>query len=517
MSAIRGKNPEPDPPRYLPQVALATLAVVGLPLAVVTAIQLEGGLRSPWLSMLAAVGLSVAISSAGSAIWKRRPGSRDIVFGDLMLWGFIRRRRADRRIASATYLLNDPGAGLDAEERMEGLHMLGSSLESRDSYTHGHTRRVTRYTEAIARRRGLSQEQVARVRTAAALHDVGKVLTTRAILTKPGELTAEEFESVKSHAADGAQMVATLDDDDLTATVRHHHERLDGSGYPDGLRGTAIPLGARIVAVADTFDAMTSSRPYRRARSHKAALDTLSREGGSTLDADVVAAFLAYYSGRRTVAWGTAGIAAPQRLLAWVLDVGAAPVAKGITAAGAAALIGSSLAIPELPPAGAASDRAASASPGDTRGSAAAPGDRSPGGDIPAPGRRVTGGGPPAQAQAPGSRQPTGDAGPPVSQPSGGGNAQQGGGTAPGGPAADNTSPGGPGGGGGSGSGGGTTLPTEVSVPGTQTPAGGVELTAPGVDADVQLPPVQLPGVKVELPAVELPGGKVELPLSGPR
>ena len=514
MPAVRGKNPGPDPPRYLPQVALATLAVVGLPLAVVTAIQLEGGLRSPWLSMVVAVGLSVAISSAGLAIWKRRPGSRDIVFGDLMLWGFIRRRRADRRIASATYLLNDTegGAGLDAEERMEGLHLLGSSLESRDAYTHGHTRRVTRYTEAIARRMGLSQEQVARVRTAAALHDVGKVLTPRAILTKPGELTAEEFESVKSHAADGAQMVATLDDDDLTATVRHHHERLDGSGYPDGLEGTAIPLGARIVAVADTFDAMTSSRPYRRARSHKAALDTLSREGGSTLDADVVAAFLAYYSGRRTVAWGTAGIAAPQRLLAWVLDVGAAPVAKGITAAGAAALIGSSLAIPELPPAGAASDRAASASPGVTGGSAAAPGDRSPGGDAPAAGRRISGGGG-SRTQGPGAQSPAGASpGDPASRPDGGGNVPQGGGTPGGGPSPANAAPGG----GGSG-GGGTTVPTEVSVPGTQTPGGGVELNAPGVDANVQLPQVQLPGVRIEVPAVQLPGGKVELPLSGPR
>ena len=523
MSAVRGKNPEPDPPRYLPQVALATLAVVGLPLAVVTAIQLEGGLRSPWLSMLAAVGLSVAISSAGSAVWKRRPGSRDIVFGDLMLWGFIRRRRADGRIASATHLLNDTegGAGLDAEERMEGLHLLGSSLESRDSYTHGHTRRVTRYTEAIARRMGLSQEQVARVRTAAALHDVGKVLTTRAILTKPGELTAEEFESVKSHAADGAQMVATLDDDDLTATVRHHHERLDGSGYPDGLRGTAIPLGARIVAVSDTFDAMTSSRPYRRARSHKAALDTLSREGGSTLDADVVAAFLAYYSGRRTVAWGTAGIAAPQRLLAWVLDVGAAPVAKGITAAGAAALIGSSLAIPELPPSGAASARAGPASPrgaGQLQPGAAPGGGPAAGRDGTAAGRRISGGGGP-RTQGPGSRQPTGAApGAPVSQPGGGGNVPQGGGTGSGGPAPTSAAPSGGGSGGGdAGSGGGgLPVPTEVSVPGTQTPAGGVELQAPGVDANVKLPQVQLPDVEIELPAVELPGVKIELPLLGP-
>ena len=527
MPAVRGENPELQASRYLPQVALATLAVVGLPLAVVAGIQFEGGLRSPWLSMLVAVVLSVAASSAGSAIWMRRPGSRDLVFGDLMLWGYIRRLRADRRIASTAHLLGDTpagGAGLDVDERMEGLHLLGSSLESRDPYTHGHTKRVTRYSEAIARGMGLSHEQVARIRTAAALHDVGKVLTPRAILTRPGALTAEEFEVVKRHAADGAQMVATLDDDDLTATVRHHHERLDGCGYPDGLEGSAIPQGARIVAVADTFDAMTSSRPYRRARSHKDALDALSADAGSKLDADAVAAFIAYYSGRRTVAWGTFGIAAPQRLLAWVIDAGAAPVAKGIYTAGAAALIGSSLAMPELPPdpdPSPASSRTASASPGGPGpGRPAGPGDR-PAADRtgPAAGRPVSGGGGP-RTQGPGSRQPTG-AGPgaPFSQPGGGGNGPQGGGTGTDGPAPATAAPGGGGpGGGGSGSGGGgVPVPTEVSVPGTQTPAGGVELQAPGVDANVKLPQVQLPGVKIELPAVELPGVKIELPLLGPR
>ena len=107
MPAVRGENLELQASRYLPQVALATLAVVGLPLAVVTGIQFEGGLRSPWLSMLVAVVLSVAASSAGSAIWMRRPGSRDLVFGDLMLWGYIRRLRADRRIASTAHLLGN--------------------------------------------------------------------------------------------------------------------------------------------------------------------------------------------------------------------------------------------------------------------------------------------------------------------------------------------------------------------------------------------------------------------------
>ena len=326
-----------SPSRYLPQVAVATLAVVALPVAVVTAIQIDGGLTSPFLAVAVAVALSVAISTVGSAYWMRRPASRDLVFGDLMLWGFIRRLRAEQRIARTSDVLEETGdvPELDREDRVAGLQLLASSHESRDPYTHGHTRRVTRHSEAIAQKLGLSQEQIVRVRTAAALHDVGKVLTPRAVLTKPGALTDDEFDIVKRHPGDGAQMVATLGDDELTAIVLHHHERQDGSGYPDGLAGEDIPIGARIVAVADTFDAMTSNRPYRRARSHKDALDTLSREAGEKLDAGAVSAFLGYYSGRRTVAWSALGIAAPQRLLAWVLQVGAGPAAVSAVAAAA--------------------------------------------------------------------------------------------------------------------------------------------------------------------------------------
>jgi len=518
MPAQRGENPEQGVTRYLPQVALATLAVIGLPLAVVAAIQFEGGLRSPWLSMLVAVGLSVAASSAGSAFWMRRPGSQDVVFGDLMLWGFIRRVRAEKRIARTAHLLDDAGdgTGLDVEERMEGLQLLGTSLESRDPYTHGHTRRVTRHSEAIARGMGLSQKEVAKVRAAAALHDVGKVLTPRAILTKPGALTGEEFDLVKDHAANGAQMVATLGDDDLTAAVRHHHERIDGSGYPAGLEGSAIPLGARIVAVADTFDAMTSSRPYRPARSHKAGLDALSTEAGSKLDAEAVAAFLSYYSGRRAVAWGALGISGPQRLLTWLLDVGVAPVAKGIAAVGTAALIGGTLAVPDIAPeSGRRGDSTASASPAGAGGGQPAGDRRSSGRGGPAARRPFPGGGG-LRTQGPSSRQPTGDSpDSPVSQPGGGGDAPQGGGTGPARPAPTAATPGS---GGGSGTGGGgVPVPNEVSIPGTPTPSGSVELQAPGVDANVRLPQVQLPGVEIDLPPVELPGVKIDLPLSGPR
>ena len=164
----------------------------------------------------------------------------------------------------------------------------------------------------------LSPADVTKVRTAAALHDVGKIHTPREILNKPGRLTDAEFALVQRHPGDGADMLVGIEDPEITAMVRHHHERLDGAGYPAGLTGQEIPLGARIIAVADTFDSITSSRPYRKAAKHKQALDVLSREAGSQLDAAAVAAFLEYYRGRRSVAWLALMTTGPYRLLTWL-------------------------------------------------------------------------------------------------------------------------------------------------------------------------------------------------------
>ena len=191
---------------------------------------------------------------------------------------------------------------------------------------------------------------MARIRTAAAVHDVGKISTPREVLNKTGRLSEEEFAVIKRHPADGAAIVAEIGDPELTAMVRHHHERLDGRGYPDGLAGGEIPLGARIIAVADTFDAITSTRPYRAGARHKKALDTLRREAGAQLDPDAVAAFLRYYSGRRSVAWWSVLVTEPPRLaywlLVWVQGAGATPLAKGAATAGVTALIGASVAGP---------------------------------------------------------------------------------------------------------------------------------------------------------------------------
>lgn len=171
------------------------------------------------------------------------------------------------------------------------LASLLATLEARDAEIASHSRRVARHAVAIARELGLSEERVARIRRAALLHDIGKTFTPKPILDKAGPLSEEEYAVVKRHAEVGARMVGTLEDRELTAIVLHHHERIDGRGYPDGLKGEAIPLGARIVAVADTYDAVTSERPYRRAKPHAEALAMLDALAGDQLDREIVRAF----------------------------------------------------------------------------------------------------------------------------------------------------------------------------------------------------------------------------------
>lgn len=213
----------------------------------------------------------------------------------------IARWSAERRFAAALALLRSTGPedDLSRGRRAELLTRLAAELESRDPWTHGHSRRVAQHATMLAMRMGLSDHQVQTVRAAAELHDVGKINTPRAILHKPDELTDIELELIELHPVDGAAIVSTLGDPELTAMVRHHHERLDGSGYPDRLDSAHIPLGARIIAVADTFDAITSTRPYRAARTDQEALEILDEEAGVRLDPIGVSAFRAYWAERR--------------------------------------------------------------------------------------------------------------------------------------------------------------------------------------------------------------------------
>jgi hypothetical protein len=262
-----------------------------------------------------AVAVSVAIASAEAALWTRRSGSRDLVFADLMLWGWLRRCWTERRLAQARALY-DSARKAGPAVSIKLLEDLSKRLEARDAYTHGHSQRVARHAECIARAMHLSAAEIAKIRTAATVHDVGKIYTPREILNNPRRLTDREYAIVKLHPSDGADMLAAVGDPEIATMVRHHHERIDGDGYPDGLAGSDIPLGARIIAVADTFDAITSNRAYRPVGTHKRALDILSQQAGSQLDGAAVAAFFSRYSARRSIAWFAFTTVVPQRIFA---------------------------------------------------------------------------------------------------------------------------------------------------------------------------------------------------------
>jgi HD-GYP domain-containing protein (c-di-GMP phosphodiesterase class II) len=170
---------------------------------------------------------------------------------------------------------------------------LVTALEARVPGAAGHAERVASQSRLVARRLGLGSREVRRVECGARVHDVGKIIVSPEILEKPGRRSSCEHAEIQRHATFGARLVASFEDPELTAIVRHHHERIDGSGYPDRLRGVEIPIGSRIIAVTDTFDALTSPRPYREAFSPDDAIELLEAEAGCTLDPKIVTAFLA--------------------------------------------------------------------------------------------------------------------------------------------------------------------------------------------------------------------------------
>jgi putative nucleotidyltransferase with HDIG domain len=169
------------------------------------------------------------------------------------------------------------------------LQALGAALDLRDNETAGHSHRVTRYCLELAKRMGVSGEQLKHIERGAYLHDIGKIGTPDAILLKPGKLDSEERHIMQQHARVGYELVSQIEFlQEAAKIVYTHQERYDGKGYPQGLAGNDIPLGARIFAVADTLDAMTSDRPYRKALPLSAAMEEIRRESGSQFDPDVV-------------------------------------------------------------------------------------------------------------------------------------------------------------------------------------------------------------------------------------
>jgi HD-GYP domain-containing protein (c-di-GMP phosphodiesterase class II) len=181
---------------------------------------------------------------------------------------------------------------LARKDQLRALRGFNSMLEAKDPGTMGHSRRVELHALRIGAQMGLSVPALEDLRLAASLHDIGKVGLPDHILNKPSDLTDNEFARVREHSGVGAAMLAQLGGYEVIDGIRHHHERWDGTGYPAQLAGDEIPMFARIIAVADTFDAITSSRPYRSQAGREVAVKVLMEESGRQFDPDCVHAFL---------------------------------------------------------------------------------------------------------------------------------------------------------------------------------------------------------------------------------
>ena len=234
-------------------------------------------------------GMSAIISSADYNFWDdealnsfaevvaKRHSQLGIDFGEELLHKFN-----NEQIVSQNHL-------------MELANSLASAIDAKDPYTKGHSTSVSRYSEALARAINLPEDEVQRIKLGALLHDVGKIGIPENVLKKPGKLEGEEWEIMKQHPVIGAEKVLAPNDAlrDLIPIVKYHHEHIDGSGYPEHLKGEKIPLAARIVAVADTFHALISDRPYRKGMSVEKACEILKDGAGKLWDTDLVRQFIA--------------------------------------------------------------------------------------------------------------------------------------------------------------------------------------------------------------------------------
>ena len=234
-------------------------------------------------------GMSAIVSSADYNFWDdealnsfaevvaKRHSQLGIDFGEELLHKFN-----NEQIVSHNHL-------------MELANSLAGAIDAKDPYTKGHSTSVSRYSEALARAINLPEDEVQRIKLGALLHDVGKIGIPESVLKKPGKLEGEEWEIMKQHPVIGAEKVLAPNDAlrDLIPIVKYHHEHVDGSGYPEHLKGENIPLAARIVAVADTFHALISDRPYRKGMSVEKACEILKDGAGKLWDSDLVRQFIA--------------------------------------------------------------------------------------------------------------------------------------------------------------------------------------------------------------------------------
>jgi len=187
------------------------------------------------------------------------------------------------------------GINGDSASLMDTVTALAFTIDAKDHYTQGHSQSVSRLAAQIGQEIGLTKDELEEIRLAGILHDIGKIGVPEIILNKPSGLTPEEYELMKSHTTLGERILAPLKFKAIEAIkkiVRHHHERIDGKGYPDGLSGEDIPIGARIITIADCYDTIISDRSYKKACPLEEALEELRRGRGTQFDAKLLDAFL---------------------------------------------------------------------------------------------------------------------------------------------------------------------------------------------------------------------------------
>ena len=246
--------------------------------------------------------MATAITDTNIAIQCMRQGAYDYITKPFNLDGIVisvdralEKRRLELQIKEYQQHLEEKVARQAEKIRtsfLSAIATLSHALEAKDKYTSGHSQRVADIAVAIARMMGLPEEDVEKIRLSGLVHDVGKIGVGESVLNKPSRLTDEEFQHVQKHPEIGEHILAPIaGDEEILRLVRSHHERYNGSGYPDRLRDTQIPLGARILAVADAYEAMTSERPYRPAMPIKEATDEIQRCAGTQFDPVVVTAF----------------------------------------------------------------------------------------------------------------------------------------------------------------------------------------------------------------------------------
>lgn len=249
-----------------------------------------------------AVMMATALNDVNIAIECMKKGAYDYIckpfnLGEVVLSveGVLERRRLELEIREYQQYLEEKVKEQTKEIRkvfLGAIEALAFALEAKDKYTAGHSRRVTEIAVAIGKELGLSPDDIEDLRWGGLLHDVGKIAIDQLIQNKPGELTHEEYAHIMTHAHVGAGIVKPVVNGKVVEMIEHHHDRYDGSGMDQVVVGEDIPLGARILAVADAFDAMTSDRPYRSAMSAEEALSEIKRCTGTQFDPAVVVAFL---------------------------------------------------------------------------------------------------------------------------------------------------------------------------------------------------------------------------------